>query len=100
MKPGFIIIGAARSGTTSLYQYMDAHPEIYLSPVKELNFFSNEKYWSKGFAWYESKFSGARNSHRISGEISPSYSKAPFTEDVVQRIYEYSPEIKLIYIVF
>jgi hypothetical protein len=46
MAPSFIVIGAARSGTTSVFQYLDAHPDIFMSPVKELNFFSNEKYWS------------------------------------------------------
>jgi hypothetical protein len=99
MKPSFIVIGAARSGTTSLFQYLDAHPDIYLSPVKELNFFSNEKYWNKGFKWYESNFSGAEDSILAVGEASPSYTKAPFTEDVPKRIFNYCPKVKLIYIV-
>lgn len=99
MKPNFIIIGAARSGTTSLFQYLDPHPEVFMSQVKELNFFSNEKYWNKGFGWYESRFSGANNQAIAIGEASPSYTKAPFTEDVVKRIYDYDPNMKLIYIV-
>ena len=37
--PNFFIIGAARSGTTSLYNYLDQHPEVYMSPVKEPNFY-------------------------------------------------------------
>jgi len=37
--PNFFIVGAARSGTTSLYNYLDQHPEIYMSPVKEPNFY-------------------------------------------------------------
>jgi hypothetical protein len=99
MKPSFIVIGAARSGSTSLYQYLNAHPAIYMSPVKELNFFSNEKYWAKGLAWYETNFAGAVNGVQIAGEVSPSYTKAPFTENVAQRIYDYNPDIKLIYVV-
>lgn len=39
-KPNFLIIGAAKSGTTSLYQYLGQHPSIYLSPIKETNFFA------------------------------------------------------------
>ena len=37
--PNFFIVGAARSGTTSLYNYLDQHPEVYMSPVKEPNFY-------------------------------------------------------------
>ncbi|MBP6414624.1 MAG: sulfotransferase, partial [Bacteroidia bacterium] len=41
-KPDFFIVGAAKSGTTSLYHYLNQHPEIYLSPIKEPNFFSSD----------------------------------------------------------
>ncbi len=99
MKPNFIVIGAARSGTTSLFQYLDPHPEVFMSQVKELNFFSNEKYWNKGFKWYESQFTGADKRTLAIGEASTSYTKAPFTEDVVKRIHDYNPDMKLIYVV-
>jgi hypothetical protein len=41
MLPNGIVIGAARSGTTSVYEYLNAHPEIYMSPVKEPDFFAH-----------------------------------------------------------
>lgn len=99
MKPNFLVIGAARSGTTSLFQYLDAHPDVYMSQVKELNFFSNEKYWEKGLDWYEKNFPVKEGQYKAVGEVSPSYTKAPFTEDVVKRIHDYVPDAKLIYIV-
>lgn len=37
--PNFFIVGAAKSGTTSLYHYLKQHPEIYMSPVKEPKYF-------------------------------------------------------------
>ena len=40
MLPNFFVIGAAKSGTTSLHDYLGQHPQIYMSPVKEPNFFS------------------------------------------------------------
>ena len=40
--PNFVIIGAARSGTTSLYRYLAQHPDVFTSPVKETNFFAWE----------------------------------------------------------
>ena len=41
-KVNFFLIGAAKSGTTSLYERMSAHAEVYLSPLKEPNFFSTD----------------------------------------------------------
>ena len=38
--PNFLVIGAGRSGTTSLHYYLGQHPDIYLPVVKEPNFFS------------------------------------------------------------
>ena len=38
--PNFLIIGAAKAGTTSLYHYLGQHPEVYVSPVKEPKFFA------------------------------------------------------------
>jgi Sulfotransferase domain len=40
--PNFLIIGAGKAGTTSLYQYLNQHPEVFLSAVKETNFFVYE----------------------------------------------------------
>jgi Sulfotransferase family len=41
-KPNFFIVGAPKAGTTSLYHYLDQHPDIYMSPIKEPCFFSSE----------------------------------------------------------
>ena len=41
-KPNFFIVGAAKSGTTSLYHYLNQHPEIYMCPIKEPNFHSKD----------------------------------------------------------
>jgi len=41
--PNFLIVGAAKSGTTSLYYYLKQHPEIYMSPVKEPKFITAQK---------------------------------------------------------
>jgi hypothetical protein len=40
--PNFLVIGAGKAGTTALYEYLDQHPQIYMSPVKETNFFALE----------------------------------------------------------
>ncbi len=40
--PNFFLAGAPKAGTTALYQYLGQHPNIYMSPVKEPNFFAKE----------------------------------------------------------
>jgi hypothetical protein len=40
--PNFFIVGAAKAGTTSLYAYLSQHPDIYMSPIKEPNYFSSD----------------------------------------------------------
>ena len=40
--PNFFVVGAAKSGTTSLYEYMKMHPQIYMAPIKETHHFSTD----------------------------------------------------------
>ena len=54
LKPNFLIPGAGRSGTTTLYEYLKQHPEIFLSEKKEPVFFSN--YYELGEKWYLQNF--------------------------------------------
>ena len=42
MQPNFFIVGAPKAGTTSLYHYLDQHPQVYMSPIKEPNYFASE----------------------------------------------------------
>lgn len=41
-RPDFFIVGAAKAGTTSLYNYLKLHPEVYFSPIKEPHYFSTD----------------------------------------------------------
>src|SRR5437867_5801651 len=40
--PNFFVVGAPKSGTTALWRFLDQHPSIYMSPIKEPNFFAPE----------------------------------------------------------
>ncbi|MFL6351182.1 MAG: sulfotransferase family protein [Bryobacteraceae bacterium] len=40
--PNFFVVGAPKAGTTSLYHYLGQHPEVYMSPIKEPNYFASE----------------------------------------------------------
>lgn len=51
--PTFLVVGANKAGTTSLFHYLKQHPEVYLSPLKEPHYFSNDiepAAFSKSFA--------------------------------------------------
>ena len=76
--PNFLIIGAQKSGTTSLYHYFKEHPQIFMSPVKEPNFFVGDA-WQQAdgpehaaIEGYAALFNGVADQVAI-GEASPSY---------------------------
>lgn len=51
-KPNIFLVGAPKSGTTSIYNYLNEHPEIYMSPIKEPHYFSKDirrKHFSKDY---------------------------------------------------
>ena len=99
--PNFIIIGAMRSGTSSLYNYMIQHPNILPAYKKEIHFFDWN--YEKGIEWYKLKFKEKnylksflrKNNHVITGEASPSYLVHPL---VPKRIFKFIPDVKLIVI--
>jgi hypothetical protein len=94
MKPNFLIIGVQKSGTTSIIEYFNQHPDIYMFH-NEIHFFDTTKYL-KGKKYYESLFKKKyiKNKKYI-GEKTPSYSFIPF---VIQNIYNMYPKMKLIMI--
>lgn len=96
MFPNFIIIGAMKCGTSSLYHYLQLHPEVGMSTIKEVDFFIEENNFNKGVDWYQSQFQG---DFKIFGEASPNYSKAHYFAGVPRRMYELVPQVKLIYLV-
>ena len=70
MLPNFICPGAAKAGTTSLFQVLNQHSEIYLPDVKETFFFWNNDFY-KGKKWYEEKYYKNVVNEKIIGDITP-----------------------------
>lgn len=70
-----LIIGAAKSGTTSLFNYLSEHPQIAPSLKKETHFFSKSKVYSNGFDYYQNLWDWNHNVHKIALEASPSYTR-------------------------
>lgn len=95
--PNFIIIGAAKSGTTTLYEYLCQHPDVFMCTPKEPNFFANEENYSQGIEWYAKLFQEAQP-NQIIGEATTSYTHRLHLLDIPERIYRVMPNVKLIYI--
>ncbi len=102
MFPNFFLVGAPKSGTTSLFYYLTGHPDVYMCPVKEPNYFSypyiqrqNLYYTTSNVTSlneYESLFDHVQN-EKIVGEASVSYL---FYKNVSARIKNSVPNAKVI----
>ena len=95
MEGMLVVIGAMKCGTSTLHQHLSLHPQISMSRVKELNYFLETGNFSKGEAWYRSRFDFTRP---VRGESSPNYTKWPTFPGVPERMYAQMPDAKLVYI--
>jgi hypothetical protein len=110
MKPLFIIAGAPKCATTALWAYLNEHPDVSMSSIKEPRFFTRAPAalkgsqlgegllyggtYDKGFRWYESLFND-RADVKLFGEATAHYFVAT---DAPELIFQYAPETKLIFL--
>jgi sulfotransferase family protein len=87
--PDFVIIGAPRSGTTSLSWYLTGHPDVYI-PRHEVRYFDQR--FDRGIDWYRAHFEGATPKQRV-GEKTPSYM---FGDQAMKRMAEVVPAARLV----
>lgn len=105
--PTFLVIGAAKAGTTSLYHYLGQHPQVFMSPVKEPGFFALEghplDFRGPGDEWlrqattttleaYQKLFEGVRDEPAV-GEASVLYLHHHAAPEAIAR---YVPDVKLV----
>ena len=91
----FVVIGSMKSGTTSLYQHLLAHPDIGMSRMKETDYFVPSMNLSLGQKWYDKQFP---EDAAVTGEVSPNYTKHDAFPGVPEQIAAYAPEAKLIFL--
>ena len=95
--PNFIIIGAAKSATTTLTSILPKHPDIFISKPKEPKFFGRN--YSKGWEWYASRFEEGKD-FALRGEASTMYSsRMKKFKRTPELMSQYLPQLKLIYLV-
>lgn len=95
--PDYLILGAQKAGTTTIYDNLLKHPAVQPSSIKEVHFFDNN--WHRGSHWYQAHFPvrssapAAGDARKITGEGSPYYLYHPH---VPLRVKELIPTAKLI----
>tara|TARA_B100000029_G_C17579720_1_gene959247 strand:+ start:1563 stop:2528 length:966 start_codon:yes stop_codon:yes gene_type:complete len=123
--PNLFVVGAAKSGTTALYNFLDQHPDIYMSPIKEPHFFctdirinnfnddytkrnyfntseyfSNKKLPKRHIAFLDNrddyfKLFREHKNEKYLGEVSNGYL---YSKVAAHNIYNYNPDAKIIMI--
>ena len=94
-RPTALVIGGGKGGTTSLYHYLEQHPQVLSTKGKELDFFNGNLNYEKGLVHYHNQFRlKLPFSKKVSFDISPGYLTA--AKLAAPRIYKYNPNIKLI----
>jgi hypothetical protein len=97
-KPNFFIVGAPRCGTTAMYEYLKAHPDIFMPSFKEPHYFGADVMGGRKeiFKGNESKylalFADATTEKRL-GEASPSYL---YSKCAAAEIKQFNPDSKII----
>lgn len=83
--PNFMCIGAAKSGTTSLYDILRQHSEIYLPSFKEPHFFDIPSVYNNGLDWYKEMYFSKVKEECCIGDFTPTYF---FEKQAAKRIYD------------
>lgn len=92
MKVDFLIIGAGRSGTTTIFKYLEQHKQVCFSKIKEIHYFSIEELFNRGEKYYHSFFEKNNKT-----KIFASADTYLFISDkAIERIYKYNPNIKIL----
>ncbi|MEQ1486826.1 hypothetical protein [Methyloglobulus sp.] len=95
--PNLFLVGAMKSATTSLHNYLDLHPEIFMTKDlwKEPGYFVKEINFGKGIDWYLDLFKDAKN-EKFLGESSVGYTRSPNYPGAPERIHDFCPNAKII----
>jgi hypothetical protein len=95
LLPNFFIIGAAKAGTTSLFYYLDQHPDLFMARDKELHYFCDPD-CDQWLPLYRAQFDVDAP---IRGEASTLYTRAPAIPGVPERMARLMPDARLVYLV-
>jgi hypothetical protein len=86
-RPDFLILGAQKAGTTSLYRYLSQHPQILANNSwKEVRYFDIPENYSRGFGWYLGNFPWKfQKQNKLTCDASPNYLYFPHVPQLIQQ---------------
>jgi len=87
-----LVIGAGRSGTTTICKLLEQHPEVCYSKIKEIHYFSIPDLYKRGVDYFHSFFSDAESSAVIA--TADTYLLIDY--DAIERIYAYNPNMRIV----
>lgn len=98
-KVDFICIGAPKSATSTLFELIEGHPDIYVPPAKEVPFFNDDELFEKGWKWYMQTFFKDAQKNQVIGTMTPQYMSGNgfnTSEKIADRIHRQLPKVKII----
>lgn len=95
--PNYIVIGAAKCGTSSICALLGNHPDVFMSDPREPHYFSKDEGFDESWSWYVDLFQAAEGATAI-GEGSTSYTKPAAVHRSSARIAAALPNCRLIYV--
>ncbi len=88
----FFIIGAQKAGTTSLYKYLNEHPDIFMPKVKENHFFAEERFYKRGVEYFHKYYEDYSNQQLAGGAYVHLFS----CNEAPERIFNYNRNAKIL----
>lgn len=95
----FICIGAPKSATSTLFELVKDHPEIYIPPAKEVPYFNDDLVYDKGWDWYMKTFFSDAKDSQVIGTMTPQYMSGlgnNTPERISERIYAQSSKTRIV----
>lgn len=93
-----IVIGAMKAATSTVCAYLEDHPDVFMVPNCEPNYFSHESNFAKGPEWYAA-FLKDRGPERLCGEGSNDYAARDLYPEAARRMAAHNPKARIIYMV-
>lgn len=89
--PNFLYIGPDKAGSSWLHAVLELHPQVFLTPAKDLYFF--DRFYDRGADWYAGQFRGREAGHLLVGEVCPDYLASP---EAPSRMHDLIPSARLV----
>ena len=95
-KIQLMIVGAQKSGTSSLLRYLAQHPDIHTHAQPEMTFFLQAREYTRGYEWASAKYFGENDHSKIEDkQLIAKNVMVMHSPEVMQRVYEHNPDIHL-----